>query len=207
MKEKLFRFGGVEFNGTIIESNDIAIYMYISPRFLVPPNFKGAWFENNGYVRGGSTTIDSWAAEVRSDQILTNRTIIIDGPNGEQTRRINFSTGNVTDIWLTTTTTTTKPTTTTTTQKRRWNAHSTTSFFINPSSFTIHFSMSSIHALFPKLVFREEKTCKSQKKTKQSEKFSKQYEAKEEIKLALFCRSCSKSCFYFCRRPSGRWEA
>lgn len=93
-------FGGVEFNGTIIESNDIAIYMYISPRFLVPPNFKGAWFENNGYVRGGSTTIDSWAAEVRSDQILTNRTIIIDGPNGEQTRRINFSTGNVTDIWL-----------------------------------------------------------------------------------------------------------
>jgi hypothetical protein len=93
-------FGGLQFHGTIIESNDIGMYLYIAPRYLVPINLIGAWFENNGYVRGGTTTIDSWAAEVRSDQTLANRTIIIDGPNNDSTCRVNISSGICTDIWL-----------------------------------------------------------------------------------------------------------
>ncbi len=93
-------FGGLQFHGTIIESNDIGLYLYVAPRYLVPINLIGAWFENNGFVRGGSTTIDAWAAEVRSDQTLTNRTIIIDGPINGSTRRLNISSGIATDIWL-----------------------------------------------------------------------------------------------------------
>lgn len=89
-------FGALCFKDTIIEGNNIAIYAYIFPRVTVPVNIDNVWFEANGQLIGGSTTIDSWTGSTVGSQTLTNKTIIIDGDGG----KVNLTGGFVGDVWL-----------------------------------------------------------------------------------------------------------
>lgn len=92
-------FGAISLYGTIIEGNKIGIYAYIAPRVTVPVNLDSVWFEANGYSQGGSSTIDLWTGAVRSDQTLTNYSIIIDG-SATGTSKFNIRSGFVPDYHL-----------------------------------------------------------------------------------------------------------
>jgi hypothetical protein len=92
-------FGAISLYGTIIEGNKIGIYAYIAPRVLVPLNLDSVWFEANGYSQGGSSTIDEWTGSTRSDQTLTNYSIIIDG-SASGTPKFNIRSGFVPDYYL-----------------------------------------------------------------------------------------------------------
>lgn len=92
-------FGAISMYGTIIESNSIGIYAYISPRVTVPLNLDSVWFEANGDSHGGSTTIDAWSGSTRSDQTLTNYSIIIDG-SAVGSPKFNINSGFVPDYYL-----------------------------------------------------------------------------------------------------------
>jgi hypothetical protein len=89
-------FGALCFYGTVIEANNIGIYLYIAPRVIVPVLLSGVWFEANGSAIAGSTTIDSWSGAVRTTQTLTNKSVIVDGSGG----RVNQTDGFASDIWL-----------------------------------------------------------------------------------------------------------
>lgn len=71
-------FGGYEFHNTIFESNKIAFYGYTNNTFN-PPAFDRCWFELNGVLQGGSTTIDQWTGAVKSTSSFTNHSLIVDG--------------------------------------------------------------------------------------------------------------------------------
>lgn len=89
-------FGAISMYGTIIEGNSIGLYLYIYPHVTVPVNFDSVWFEANGVHQGGTSTIDAWSGSVRSDQTLTNYSIIIDGPAGGSPK-VNFNSGFIPD--------------------------------------------------------------------------------------------------------------
>ena len=92
-------FGAISMYGTIIESNSIGLYLYINPRVTVPLNFDSVWFEANGVAQGGTSTIDAWSGSVRSNQTLTNYSIIIDGPAGGSPK-VNFNSGFIPDYHI-----------------------------------------------------------------------------------------------------------
>lgn len=92
-------FGAISMYGTIIESNEIGIYAYIAPRVTVPMNIDSVWFENNGYARGGTVTIDAWSGSTRSNQTLTKYSIIIDGAS-TGSPKFNIRSGFVPDYYL-----------------------------------------------------------------------------------------------------------
>lgn len=71
-------FGAVEFFGTILEYNKIACYLDFVNTY-VPISFNGVWFEGNGQYQGGTQVIDAWTGTARSDQTVTNKTLIIAG--------------------------------------------------------------------------------------------------------------------------------
>jgi len=91
-------FGGITLTGTIIEGNQIGIYAYISPRVKDPIMLDGVWFENNGATRAspGTSVIDAWSGSTRSNQTVTDKTVIIDGDQS----KINFHSMFVCDIHL-----------------------------------------------------------------------------------------------------------
>lgn len=89
-------FGAISLYGTIIEGNKIGIYAYIFPRVTVPVLLSTVWFEANGQSQGGTSTIDAWTGAVRSDQVVTNKSIIVDGTGG----KINVHSGFLGDVHL-----------------------------------------------------------------------------------------------------------
>jgi hypothetical protein len=93
-------FGGIAFYGTIFEYNKIAVYAYVAPRVINPISFDGVWMEGNGESQGGTSTIDSWSGSTRSNQIVTNKSIILDGPNSSATRTFNMRSCFACDVHL-----------------------------------------------------------------------------------------------------------
>lgn len=91
-------FGGITLTGTIIEGNQIGIYAFISPRVKDPIMLDGVWFENNGATRAspGTSVIDAWSGSTRSNQTVTDKTVIIDGAQS----KINFHSMFVCDIHI-----------------------------------------------------------------------------------------------------------
>lgn len=78
-------FGGIAFKDTIFEYNLVAAYIFTNRRVYVPIKFDGVWFEGNGVLSGGASTvtIDAWSGSTRTDQVFNKRTIIIDGQSGK----------------------------------------------------------------------------------------------------------------------------
>ena len=84
-------FGGISFYGTVLESNSIAVYAYMSAMQVTPITFDSVWFEANGSLIGGNSTIDSWSGSTKSSQTLTNKSIIVDGGSGKLAINSSFA--------------------------------------------------------------------------------------------------------------------
>lgn len=93
-------FGAISLYGTIIEANKIGIYAYISPNVYVPMNLDSVWFEANGVYFGGTSTIDAWSGTTRSNQTVTNSSIVIDGSPTTGSIKFNIRSGLVPDYHL-----------------------------------------------------------------------------------------------------------
>lgn len=97
-------FGAVSFDGTIFEQNLIAFYLDCLKTY-VPISFNKVWLESNGTAFGGTQTIDAWAGAVRSDQIVTNKTVIVAGTvpggiNSGSPVQFTINDGNAGDIHI-----------------------------------------------------------------------------------------------------------
>jgi len=89
--------GAICFTDTIIEDNNIGVYVYNNTNNIVPISWTNVWFEINGVVGGKpSTTIDLWTGTTLTTQTLDARTIIIDGNLGQY----NFDNSFFTDVYV-----------------------------------------------------------------------------------------------------------
>ena len=90
-----FGFGCVVFYGTIIEFNDIGVYVY-SRNGLYPMAFYDVWNEGNGQTMETPRTninVDQWTGGTRSEVSMLPRTLIVDGDSA----KINVFGGMLTD--------------------------------------------------------------------------------------------------------------
>lgn len=88
--------GGMSLYGVTFEGNKIGAYVYTTAHPYTPIQWNDTWFETNGTYNGGTSTIDSWSGTTLSTQVLTNRTVIIDGDRAMH----NFYGGFLTDMYV-----------------------------------------------------------------------------------------------------------
>ena len=87
-------FGAISFTGTIFEYNNITAYLYSGNGMVSPLEYNNVWFEGNGALKTvGSTTIDSWSGVTIGTQVLSNKTIYLDG-----SMEVTFNGGSPTGI-------------------------------------------------------------------------------------------------------------
>lgn len=77
-------FGAVAWKDTIFEYNLCAGYFYVTPRPITPVSWDGCWFEGNGTISSGASTItiSTWTGAVEGTQTLPKKTLIFDGSQG-----------------------------------------------------------------------------------------------------------------------------
>lgn len=89
--------GGIEFNGTIIESNAINMYCFNDKSMHIPIIFRGVWGEGSGTLTGtANVTLDQWTGTTLTTTSFASRAWIFDGDKIE----VIFDSGFVTDINL-----------------------------------------------------------------------------------------------------------
>jgi hypothetical protein len=69
-------FGAIKFDGTVLEANKLAFYIYSTPVLIVPIQFNNVWFETNS---AASVTIDSWSGTTVTPQTVTGGNTLIAG--------------------------------------------------------------------------------------------------------------------------------
>jgi hypothetical protein len=89
-------FGAVQLRDTIMEYNLCAAYLYIGARTFVPVKFENVWFEGNGSVSSGASTVtvDTWTGAVKGTTTLNKKTVFIDGQNAN----VIFDSSATTDV-------------------------------------------------------------------------------------------------------------
>ena len=89
-------YGGVVFNGTILESNSVNVYEYTNNTYQ-PTAYNDVWSESSGALFNPSNvTLDQWTGSTLSTASFAPHAYIFDGSN----HTIKFSGGFVTDINL-----------------------------------------------------------------------------------------------------------
>lgn len=93
-------YGAFEFDGTIFEGNDVAVYAFSN---VAPPisafSFKNYWSESNGILSPGSpatATLDVWTGTVQTTASFTTHAWIFDGDS----INAQFEKGFFSDCWL-----------------------------------------------------------------------------------------------------------